>query len=152
MSKKQIPLTQKSITNWNGRYPRAMETDLFVFFVKFDEGDENANTFMYRKRDNHLQLISDNYFANVGLMEEFKEGNETWMSPSMKKERKLQIKEVIIPLVKEYVQLSHKGDTSCFTEDGKRFLELEQEIEEYHVTLPEHDVCLFLEEKFAEFL
>jgi hypothetical protein len=70
----------------------------------------------------------------------------------MKKERKLQIKEVIIPLVKEYVQLSHKGDTSCFTEDGKRFLELEQEIEEYHVTLPEHDVCLFLEEKFAEFL
>lgn len=154
MSKKEISFGQKSITNWNGRYPRAMETDLFVFFVKFDEGDENANTFMYRKneKENKLELVSDNYFASVGLMEEFQEGNETWMSPAMNKERKLQIEELILPLVKEYIELSHKGDTSCLTEDGKRFNELEGEIDEYYVKLPEHDVCLFLEEKFAEYL
>ncbi len=145
MSKKIIPLAQKSITNWNGRYPRVMETDTFVFFVNFKEGDDNGNTFMYRKEENHLSLVSDNYFASVGLMEEFQEGNEIWMSPSMKKERKLQIEE-FIPLVKEYIQLSHKCDL------GERFNELEQEIEEYHVTLPEHDVCLFLEGKFAEYL
>ena len=146
MSKQKIPLAQKSITNWNGRYPRAMETDLFVFFVKFDEGDENGNTFMFRKRDNHLQLISDNYFAHVGLMDELREGNEIWMSPKMKKNRKIQIEEQILPLVKEYIQLSHKCDL------GERFNELETEIEEYYVALPEHDVCLFLEEKFAEYL
>lgn len=153
MSKQKIPFGQKSITNWNGRYPRVMETDTFVFFVKFDEGDDNGNTFMYRKnvKENVLELVSDNYFASVGIMEEFQEGNEIWMSPAMKKERKLQI-EVFMPLVKEYIELSHKGDTSIFTENGKRFNELENEIDEYYVTLPEHDVCAFLEEKFAEYL
>ncbi len=142
MSKEKLPLGQKSITNWNGRYPRAMETDTFVFFVKFDEGDENGNTFMYRKETDHLELVSDNYFAHVGIMEEFQEGNETWMSPQMKKERALYIKEVIMPLVKEYVELSDKGDL------GERFNELENEIEECHVTLPEMDVCAFLKHKF----
>lgn len=146
MSKQKIPLTQKSITNWNGRYPRVMETETFVFFANFKEGDENGSTFMYRKEEDHLSLVSDNYFASVGLMEEFQYGNEIWMSASMKKERTLYIKELIIPLVKEYAELSHKCDL------GERFNELETEIEEYYVTLPEHDVCLFLEEKFAEFL
>lgn len=154
MSKREIPLGQKSITNWNGRYQRAMETDSFVFFVKFDEGDDNANTFMYRKneKENKLELVSDNYFASVGIMQELQEGNETWMSPAMKKERKLQIEELILPLVKEYIELSHKGDTSCLTEGGRRFNELEGEIDDYYVKLPEHDVCMFLEEKFAEYL
>jgi hypothetical protein len=124
-----------------------METDTFVFFANFSEGDDNGNTIMYRKNEeeNILELVSDNYFANVGLMEEFKEGNETWMSPSMKKERKLQI-EQFFPLVKEYIELSHKCDL------GERFNELETEIEEYYVSLPEMDVCAFLEYKFADFL
>jgi len=146
MSRKQIPLEQKTCTTWNGRYPRALETELFVFFVKLDEGDENAQAIMYRKRDNHLQLVSDNYFASVGLFDALKDGEETWMSPSMKKERKLQIEEFTMPLVKEYIELSHKCDL------GERFNELEEEIEEYHVTLPEEDVCAFLENKFAEYL
>ena len=147
-AKEKLPFGQKSITNWNGRYPRVMETDTFVFFVKFDEGDDNGNTFMYRKNEeeNILELVASNYFANVGLMEEFQEGNETWMSPSMKKERKLQIKEFIMPLVKEYIELSHKCDL------GERFNELEEEINEFHVTLPEENVCAFLEGKFAEYL
>lgn len=148
MSKKEIPFGQKSIANWKGRYPRAMETDTFVFFVNFNEGDDNGSTFMYRKNqdENKLELVSDNYFASVGIQDEFREGNETWMSPAMKKERRLQIEELILPLVKEYIELSHKGDL------GERFNELESEIEEYYVVLPEHDVCMFLEEKFAEYL
>lgn len=146
MSRKRIPLTQKTCVNWNGVYPRVMETDTFVFFVKFDEGDENGQTMMYRKEEDHLSLVANNYFATVGLMEEFQEGNEIWMSASMKKERKFQIEELIIPLVKEYAELSHKCDL------GERFNELETEIEEYYVTLPEENVCAFLEEKFAEYL
>jgi hypothetical protein len=55
----------------------------------------------------------------------------------------LYIQEVILPLVKEYVELSEKGDL------GERFNELESEIEEYHVTLPEMDVCAFLKHKFS---
>ena len=143
MSKQKLPLNQKSCTNSLGRYPRAMETESFVFFVNFEEGDENGQVIMYRKDEKNLELISDNYFASVGLQEALQGGDETWMSPRMKKERQLQIDEVILPLVKEYVELSHKGDLR------ERFSELEQEIDEYHVYLPEMDVCAFLEHKFS---
>lgn len=142
MSRKQIPLIQKSCTNSLGRYPRAMETESFVFFVNFEEGDENGQVMMYRKEEKHLELVSNNYFASVGLQEAFQEGDEIWMSAKMKKERQLQIDEVILPLVKEYVELSRKGDLR------ERFNELENEIEEYYVSLPEMDVCAFLEHKF----
>jgi hypothetical protein len=151
-TKNKIPNTQKTITRSIGKYFRAMETELFVFFVNFEESDENGQVIMYRKEQDHLELVSGNYFAFVGIMEEFQEGNETWMSPRMKKERALYIQEEIIPLVKEYIALSHKGDTSCLTEDGQNFNRLEEEIEEFYVRLPETDVCLFLEEKFAEYL
>jgi len=143
MSKKELPLSQKTITNSLGVYKRAMETDTFVYFVNFDESDENGQVKMYRKIEDHLELVSDNYFAFVGIMDDLKEGNETWMSPQMKKERKIYVEEVILPLVKEYVELSNKGDLR------ERFNQLEQEIDENHVTLPEMDVCMFLEEKFG---
>jgi len=143
MSKKVLPLSQKTITNSLGVYKRAMETDTFVYFVNFDESDENGQVKMYRKIEDHLELVSDNYFAFVGIMDDLKDGNETWMSPQMKKERKIYVEEVILPLVKEYVELSIKGDLR------ERFNQLEQEIDEYYVTLPEMDVCMFLEEKFG---
>jgi len=143
MSKKVLPLSQKTITNSLGVYKRAMETGTFVYFVNFDESDENGQVKMYRKIEDHLELVSDNYFAFVGIMDDLKDGNETWMSPQMKKERKIYVEEVILPLVKEYVELSIKGDLR------ERFNQLEQEIDEYYVTLPEMDVCMFLEEKFG---
>ena len=149
--KKIIPLQQKTVSNIIGTYKRAMETADFVYFVKFDEGDENGSVKMYRKQEDHLELVSDNYFAFVGIMDDLREGNETWMSSEMKKNRKIQVEEEIVPLVKEYVELSKKGDTSCLTENGQRFNSLEAEIEEL-VELPEHDVCSFLEGKFSEYL
>ncbi|MBK6953673.1 MAG: hypothetical protein IPH24_16975 [Crocinitomicaceae bacterium] len=63
---------------------------------------------MYRKDEKHLDLVSDNYFAHVGLMEEFRR-NETWMSPQMKKARQLQIDE-FIALVQELMKLSDRSD------------------------------------------
>lgn len=144
MSKKQIPFTQKTCTNSIGVYYRAMETKDFVFFVNFNESDENGQVKMYKKdiENNKLNLVSDNYFAVVGINEEFQEENETWTSSAMKKEREIIIEEVILPLVKEYVKLSRKGDA------GERFSKLEEEIGDYYITLPEMDVCAFLETKF----
>lgn len=139
--KKIIPLKQKTVSNTIGTYKRAMETSNFVYFVKFDEGDDNGSVKMYRKQEDHLELVSDNYFAFVGIMDDLREGNETWMSVEMKKNRKLQVEAEIIPLVKEYVELSEKCDL------GERFNELETEIE-YYVALPEMDVCAFLKHKF----
>ena len=148
MSKRILPYNQKTCTNSLGTYHRAMETEMFVFFVNYEESDENGQVKMYRKfsphsEDRRLELVSDNYFAFVGIEEALRDGSETWMSPYMKKCRKLYIDEQILPLVKEYVELSEKGDL------GERFNELEQEIDEFYVTLPEMDVCMFLKDKFS---
>ena len=161
MSKRIIPITQKTCTNSLGTYYRAMETENFVYFVNFEESDENGQVKMYRKSAYktlpnkvlyRLELVSDNYFAHVGLMEDLKDCAETWMSPRMKKERALYVKEEILPKVEEYLKLSDKGITSIFHPDGKRFNELEQELDEYYVTLPDEDVGAFLSEKYSELL
>jgi hypothetical protein len=89
MSKKIIPTTQKTITNSIGVYKRALETEDFVYFVNFEESDESGQVKMYRKEEKHLELVSDNYFALVGLEEDIKDGSQTWTSPQMKKELKL---------------------------------------------------------------
>lgn len=89
MSKKELPLKQKTITNSIGVYYRAMETEDFVYFVNFLESDENGQVKMYRKDKDSLSLVSDNYFAFVGIMEDLEEDNATWMSSRMKKEYKL---------------------------------------------------------------
>ena len=146
MSKRIIPYNQKTCTNILGTYFRAVETDDFVFFVNFIESDESGAVKMYRKEKDHLSLVSDNYFAYVGLEEAFKDNEVTWMSSRMKKNREGYEKEFILPLVKEYLELSHKGDI------GERFNELEQEIDLYHVTLPEENVAMFLEEKFENYI
>ena len=70
MSKKIIPTNQKTITNILGVYKRALETKEFVYFVNFSEGDDNAQVKMYRKEKKCLELVSDNYFALVGIEED----------------------------------------------------------------------------------
>lgn len=152
MSKRILPYNQKTCTNCLGTYYRAMETEMFVYFVNFEESDENGQIKMYRKEKDQLELVSDNYFAFVGIMEDLQEGNETWMSPRMKKDRKIYVEEEIIPRIQEYLKLSEKGDTSILTEDGTRFNELEQEIDEYYVSLPDDGVGMFLAEKLRTFV
>jgi len=142
MSKKNIPTNQKTITNSIGVYKRALETETSVYFVNLKESDENGQVKMYRKKEGSLELVSDNYLALVGIEQDIKDGSQTWLSSEMKRELKLQVDEFTLPLVKEYISLSEFGDL------GERFNELEREIDEYHVTLPEMDVAMFLKDKF----
>ena len=76
------------LSRWNGRFHRALITKDFVFFVNFNEGDENGCCEMY---DRNMELISNNYFANVGLTEELAKGKDNWeyISPTMKHNHKL---------------------------------------------------------------
>ena len=76
------------LSRWNGRFHRALITKDFVFFVNFNEGDENGCCEMY---DRNMELISNNYFANVGLTEELAKGKDNWeyISPTMKHNYKL---------------------------------------------------------------
>ena len=87
-SPEKILPTTKLITNWNGRYYRALETKDFIFFVNYQEGDENGCVIMYRKSD--FSRVSDNYFAYQGLFEVLTETKDwTYISKNMKHNLKL---------------------------------------------------------------
>lgn len=81
-SPKTILPDTKLIVNWNGRYYRGVETEDFIYFCNYQEGDDNASVKMYRKSD--LTLVSDNYFASNDLVEVILEKKYTYLSKSMK--------------------------------------------------------------------
>jgi hypothetical protein len=53
---------KKQITHRGRRYYKAMVTKDFVFYVDYQESDDNGNVVMLRR--DTMELISDNYFAN----------------------------------------------------------------------------------------
>lgn len=88
-SPKFINPDTKIILSWLGRYYRAIETEDFVYFVNFQEGDENACVKMYRKSD--WSLASDNYFGYNDMFELVTERPQemTYVSRTMKTNIKL---------------------------------------------------------------
>lgn len=72
---------KRSITTNGGKYWKVLVTKDFVFYVNYQESDENGAVLMY-KRD--MTLVSDNYFASVGLNEALDEGKWEYISPTMK--------------------------------------------------------------------
>jgi hypothetical protein len=81
-SPKFIDKDTKLIVDWNGKFYRGVETEDFIYFCNYQEGDDNANVKMYRKSD--LSLVSDNYFANNDLMGVILDKTYTYLSKSMK--------------------------------------------------------------------
>lgn len=83
-------MTQKNcppfLTRFNGRFHRALITKNFVFYVNFQEGDENSSCEMYNR---DMELISNNYFASVGLFDELATGKWEYISHTMKENYKL---------------------------------------------------------------
>jgi hypothetical protein len=65
-----------------GEYHRALETLNHIYFVNYNEGDENSNVLMYNRK---MNLVSNNYFASVGLEEDLKSGEYVWIAPKLKK-------------------------------------------------------------------
>ena len=57
-----------------GTYVRALDTNEFIFFVNFDESDENASVKMFNRK---RELISDNYFAYEAFMEALRPKNKS---------------------------------------------------------------------------
>jgi len=56
-----------------GTYIRALDTNEFIYFVNFEECDENASVKMFDRKRN---LISDNYFAYEAFMEALRPKNK----------------------------------------------------------------------------
>jgi hypothetical protein len=68
------------ITNILGVYYRAAETPEFVYFCNYEESDDNGNVIMFRQSG---ELVSNNYFANVGLTQDIVEDRITWSSEEL---------------------------------------------------------------------
>ena len=73
---------KRVIKNSLGEYHRALETLNHIYFVNYDEGDNNSNVLMY---DRKMVLVSNNHFAGVGLEEDLKSGEYVWIAPKLKK-------------------------------------------------------------------
>jgi len=71
----------KVITTALGKYYRAMETLHHIYFVNFDESDENASVKMFNR---NREIVSDNYFAHGAFMEDVENKRYTWMSEKLK--------------------------------------------------------------------
>lgn len=65
-----------------GDYHRAMETKYHIYFVNFDESDENASVKMF---DRNRAIVSDNHFAYSAFMEDIENKKFRWMSEKLKK-------------------------------------------------------------------
>ena len=64
-----------------GNFQRALETLEHIYFVNFEEGDENGNVKMFTRK---MELVSDNYFAHVGMVDDIESEVYSWASPKMK--------------------------------------------------------------------
>jgi hypothetical protein len=65
-----------------GEYHRALETLTHIFYVNYEECDENGQVKMFDRKHN---LVSDNYFAFTALDEVLETGRYSWISPRLKK-------------------------------------------------------------------
>ena len=66
---------KQTIKRNDREFKLALVTKDFIFYIDENESDENGNAIMYRNNKD-MELISDNYFAYCGLMEEIDELEE----------------------------------------------------------------------------
>ena len=123
---------------------RAVETAEEVFFVNYEEGDENGQVMMFGKKGQELKLISDNYFASVGLNDALRKNQVIWLSDEMKEIRHILILEEIIPVVEGYLgETRRTGNTS-------ELKKLEDQINEFYIELPSIQRQAFLQQWYQD--
>ena len=81
MKVKLSPNSRGIINTALGEYHRAVE-GTHIFFVNYEESDENAQVIMFDRKRN---LVSDNYFAFAELTRVLEEEEYSWISPKLKK-------------------------------------------------------------------
>ena len=74
-------VNSKVIKTVLGDYHRALETLHHIYFVNYEEGDENASVKMFNR---NREIVSDNYFAYQAFMEDIENEQYTWMSEKLK--------------------------------------------------------------------
>lgn len=74
-------VNSKVIKTVLGDYHRALETLHHIYFVNYEEGDENASVKMLNR---NREIVSDNYFAHSAFMEDIENKKYSWMSEKLK--------------------------------------------------------------------
>lgn len=72
---------QRVLVCKSGNFHRALETLNHIYFVNYEEGDENASVKMF---DRKMRLVSSNHFAYESMLEDVEKGY-VWISPKFKK-------------------------------------------------------------------
>jgi hypothetical protein len=81
MRQRTILVNSKVIKTVLGDYHRALETLHHIYFVNYEEGDENASVKMFNR---NREIVSDNYFAYQAFMEDIETKQYTWVSEKLK--------------------------------------------------------------------
>jgi hypothetical protein len=81
MKVKLSPNSRGIIKTALGEYKRAVENSNHIFFVNYEESDENAQVMMFDRKRN---LISDNYFAFSELTRVLEAKEYSWISKDLK--------------------------------------------------------------------
>lgn len=81
MKTKLSPNSRGVIKTALGEYKRAVENSNNIFFVNYEESDENAQVMMFDRKRN---LISDNYFASEELRRVLEAEEYSWISKDLK--------------------------------------------------------------------
>ena len=71
---------QKVIETVLGKYFRVLETSKHIYFLNFEESDDNAQVKMF---DRERNLISDNYFATEAFMKALSTAMYWWVAPKL---------------------------------------------------------------------
>lgn len=79
---KKIDNNTTQIVTDLGTYVKALVTLDHVYFVNFEESDENGAVMMYR--NNEWTLVSNNYFAFVGIMQALESEPYVHIHPMLK--------------------------------------------------------------------
>lgn len=73
---------ERHIKTLLGTYHRSLETKDHIYYVNFEESDENACVKMFNRK---RELISDNYFAYGAFMDDIEDIScHLWMSNKLK--------------------------------------------------------------------
>ena len=93
---------KRQISHRGRRFYKAMETNDFVFYADYQEGDDNGNVVMFDRETG--ELISDNYFANQECFERMRKFDFTYMSRTCQYNFKCWLEEEILPNFEAWIK------------------------------------------------
>ena len=98
---------------WEGTFHKALETENFIFFCNYEEGDMNGNTIMYSSKPNEdgtLRLIGSNYHIGSDFIRATEEDKHIFISDYVKDSMHLEIEAEMTEVTDSVELIEFDGD------------------------------------------